>query len=241
MEINKVYNEDCLLTLSKTEDKFFDMTITSPPYNVKKTNGINGGSKYIGNEDDMTNEEYFSWLCRIIDELLRTNKKHIFFNIQMLSDNKEVIEELWYKYRKKLKDIIIWNKRQAIPNGGGVMASSFEFIFVFSNMAPHTRQFYDANIEGGFTNVITGKNAGQENEYSDIHKAVMPLYIPMHILQKFGHEGEIIYDPFGGTGTTGVAAVKKKMNWVLSEKSKIYIPVIETRIANAHNEKELFA
>src|SRR4029078_4815263 len=150
MEINKVYHEDCLLTLSKTEDKFFDMTITSPPYNVKNTNGLNGGSKYLGIKDDRTNDEYFSWLCRIIDELLRTNKKHIFFNIQMLSNNKDVVTELWYKYKHKLKDIIIWNKRQAIPNGGGVMASNFEFIFVISNMAPNTRQFYDANIEGGF-------------------------------------------------------------------------------------------
>jgi len=236
MEINKLHHADCLLTLSKTEDKFFDMTITSPPYNV----GGGSSEKYVGGyEDKRSDEEYFSWLCRIIDELLRTNKKHIFFNIQMLSNNKDVVMELMYKYKHNLKDIIIWNKRQGIPNGGGVMSSMFEFIFIFSNVTPRTRQFYDANIVGGFFNVINGRSAAHENNYSDIHKATMPLYIPMTILQKFGQEGEIIYDPFGGTGTTAVASIKSKRNWVLSEINPQYVKVINDRLNNVNNEKEL--
>jgi len=34
MEINKIYNENCLDTMAKMPDNFIDLTITSPPYNL---------------------------------------------------------------------------------------------------------------------------------------------------------------------------------------------------------------
>lgn len=235
MEINKIYLTDCLDLMSKMDDKFVDIIVTSPPYNVGEN------TKYVdGYKDDRTEEEYFSWMCRVIEEGLRVTKKHMFFNIQMLSHNRDVVMELWYKYKHRLKDIMIWVKHTAYPNGYGTMWSYYEFIFVFSNQAPHTRQFFDVNIKEGFSNVLQGKHAGAENKYSDIHKATFPIYIPRTLIHRFAQEGDLIFDPFSGTGTTAVAAIKEGCNYIGSEINPKYHEVSLKRIQNHDSVEELF-
>lgn len=241
MEVNKVYNEDCLVTMSKMANGFVDIVITSPPYNVGYNQMYGEDTKkYDTYNDKRTDEDYEKWLHNVIDELLRVTKKHIFFNIQMLGNNKNTVLKLMGKYSDKIKDIIIWNKKLAPPHiEHGIMNSKFEFIIIFSNQSPDKKKFYDAKFKGNFNNVIEGLNA-TKNEYADVHKATYPLYLPRTILTKFGEENEIIYDSFMGTGTTALASLMEKRNYIGSEIDETYFKLSTKRLNYFSQQKTLF-
>ena len=107
-----------------------------------------------------------------------------------------------------LKETIIWDKGRAEPAiRDGVLNSQFEFILVFCkdiNYA-NTRRFTGVNFKrGGLNNIWTiPKNRGK----SGYNRAAFPLELPVKIVKNFTKRGDLIIDPFMGTGTTGVACV----------------------------------
>tara|TARA_R100000306_G_scaffold62025_1_gene66662 strand:- start:1206 stop:1928 length:723 start_codon:yes stop_codon:yes gene_type:complete len=239
IELNKIHNEDCLETMAKMPDNFVDYTITSPPYNVGK-NGMQE-NKYSDYKDDLTKDDYLQWNINIINELLRITKNHIFYNIQMLGDNKISFLGLLGYYKEKIKDIIIW-KKKAIPHiEPGVLSSSFEFIIIFSNKNPEKKKFYDGNFSNKnvFSNLFEIKNS-HSNKYAKEHRAVYPLDLPRTFMQKFGIEGDIWYDCFMGSGTTAVASILEKRQFIGSEINNIYVELSDKRIKPYLSQKTLF-
>lgn len=225
--INKVIQGDCLKAMKEMPDKCVDLVITSPPYNVGKNNMSE--NKYRGG-DALSQEEYLRWTRNILNELLRVSHT-IFYNIQMLSDNKRSVLSIMGEYREKIKDIIIWNKSQVAPSiEPGVMNNKFEFIIIFSDDFPSKRKFQKGNFHGNFSNVIEGKSAAGENIFSDIHKATFPQYLPGTIIQKFSSEHDLILDPFLGIGTTAVAAKRLKRNFIGIEISNHYCQIARNRL-----------
>lgn len=247
LQCEVIYNEDCLITMSRMPDGFVDKILTSPPYNIgsRVSCGVNNAI-YIGDEDlyqdyddEQTDEYYEEWLNVFIDQCIRVTKDHVFMNIQMLSKNKEAVLRLMGKYHKNIKDIIIWNKSIAPPHiQAGCMNCAFEFIFIFSNQKPWQKKFDDGNFQGTFRNVIEGVNASQ-NEYKHLNKATFPLYLPRTILNMFGKKNELIYDPCMGTGTTAIAAVVEDRRWIGSELDKDQIDVALMRIQRECNKLKL--
>ena len=69
MELNKIYNEDCLITLSKMEDESVDLIVTSPPYNknhwiknkVRRSDDFIRKIEYSTYDDNLPHDEYVDW------------------------------------------------------------------------------------------------------------------------------------------------------------------------------------
>jgi DNA modification methylase len=70
------------------------------------------------------------------------------------------------------------------------------------------------------------------NEYSDIHKATFPVYLPENIIQNFTGRNAIVFDCFGGTGTTMIAAHKHDRVCHMMELDPKYCDVIIKRWCN---------
>jgi len=222
LELNKIYNMDCMEGMKQLEDNSIDLTITSPPYNLGKNNmNYRAKHKYLNNEDIIQN--YYSWLCERIDEMIRCSKL-VFFNIQMLANNKLDVLKIISKYKEDLKDIIIWGKTNPPPAMEvGVMTSCFEFIFIFAKENVDKRKFYNCNFRGTFNNlIITPVN---RNRYAKIHKAVFPEEIPDRIVSNFSKENELILDPFMGIGTTAVVSQRMNRRFIGFEISKEYCDI----------------
>lgn len=234
LELNKVYNIECLTFMKSLPNKYIDYIFTSPPYNIKKQIGSDNLYKVYG--DDLTPEEYFDWLSEVIDEGMRITKKHFFMNIQMLGKNKTVILGLFGKYKFLIKDLLIWKKKIVAPHiQPGVLNSGFEFIIVFSNDSPEKKVFTDANWrQGSQSNVIEGINASQ-NKFSELNKATFPLYLPRTFMTLFGKKLDIWYDPFNGTGTTGQAAAIEERYYLGTELDPEQCCVSETRVEDENN------
>jgi site-specific DNA-methyltransferase (adenine-specific)/modification methylase len=238
LELNKIYCESNLETMLRMQDKSVDYVLTSPPYNVGK-NGLNGeGKKYNGFND--ISSEYYQEQKTLISELLRITKKHIFYNTQMLANNKIDFLNLLGFFSDKIKDIIIWEKNPIPHIEAGIFNSAFEFIIIFSNDYPNKKKFYDANFKQGTqSNVFKIKNS-HSNPFSDVHKAIMPLDIPRYFMQNFGKEQDLWFDPYMGTGTTAVAAIMENKKFIGSEISQEYIDLANKRIEPYLTQQTLF-
>ena len=248
MEINKIYCENNLETMARMPDSFVDLVITSPPYNIGK-NRINGNFQtninYSEYDDNLNIDDYILQTTKWIDELLRITKYHIFWNIQEVTGNKGIIAFLMNHYKENIKEVFIWAKTNTPPSIVETMCGSgYEYIFCFSKDNPKSRKFNYCNFNNrlGGNNLchnvlINPVNSGKGNEG---HSFAFADWLPNFFINKFSKEGDIIYDPFIGSGTTAKSAHIYKRNWIGSEISQEYVDIANKRLEPYLKQKTLF-
>jgi site-specific DNA-methyltransferase (adenine-specific)/modification methylase len=141
------------------------------------------------------------------------------------------------EFSDQLKDIVIWDKGFGQPAmSPGVLNRQSELILIFENENAISRKFSKFNFERGTLSDIWNISRGKKIDKS--HGAVFPEMLVYTILDNFSNEGDVIYDPFMGSGTTAVVSQKMKRKWVGSELSPNYCELIQKRIDELG--KELF-
>ena len=228
---NSVILGDCLEFMKLMPDNSFSCVLTSPPYNFGNK-GMNGdGAKYEEYQDNLSQDEYFNWQKKVIEESMRVSDV-VFYNIQMLSNNKQALFRLIGNFYDKIKEVMVWDKITAEPAiADGVLNSQFEFVFVFSNKT-NNRRFYTFNAgRGTLTNVL--KVPKNVNNITDSHSAIFPLDLPTFFIKNFTNENDIVYDPFLGSGSTALAAKQLKRRFVGTDISESYCEIAEQRIKGA--------
>jgi len=244
LEINKIYHENCLDTLKKIDDNSIDLVITSPPYNMNLR--IRNGqycsrqivkefsTKYEGFDDNLQIDEYYNLHLSILKELLRTSKL-IFYNIQIVTGSKRAFFKIIGELNEFLKDIVIWDKGFAQPAmAERVLNRRIELILIFDSKNAISRQFENSYFKRGtFDDLWQIKRS---KKITNIHSAVFPEELVKIIIDNFSKIGDLVYDPFMGTGTTAVVAKKLKRNFIGSEIIKNYYDLSLKRIAELENE-----
>lgn len=233
MEVNKIYNESCLDTMKLMPDRFVDLSVTSPPYNFDAGSGL--GNKYNGLRDNRN--DYYEWSVSVITELLRVSKL-VCYNIQMVAGNKTALLKMIGYFSENIKEVIIWDKRSAEPAiNEKVLNSEFEFVFVMSRNGGG-RKIDEAQFDRGTASNIfrIGKHTGEHES----HSACFPVMLPGKLINYFSKENDLVYDPFMGLGTTAIACIKYKRNFIGSEISNEYCELAEKRIAPYLSQMTLF-
>lgn len=244
IEINKIYNENCLDTLKRIGNEKIDLVVTSPPYNMNLR--IRNGqycsrqivkefsTKYDGFDDNLPIDEFYKFHLEVLEELLRTSKV-IFYNIQIVTGSKRAFFKIIGKLSDYLKDIIIWDKGYAQPAmAPKVLNRRSELLLVFDSNNAISRQFEIANFERGTLDDVW--NIKRERKVVDSHSAVFPTKLVHTIIQNFSNEGDLVYDPFMGTGTTAIVAKKLRRNFIGSELTKQYFDIINERLEEVNYE-----
>ena len=243
MKLNKIYQEDCLSTLKKMKDDSIDMVITSPPYNMNLR--IRNGkycsrqivkeisTKYTEFSDNLPIDEYNKLHSDVLRELLRVSDL-IFYNIQIVTGSKRSIFKMIGEFADNLKDIIVWDKGYGQPAmQNQVLNRRTELILVFEKDYPISRQFRKRGkfARGKLDDIWEIK---RERSKGESHGAIFPQELVSTILENFSEEGDIIYDPFMGTGTTAVVAKTLKRKYIGSEISQKYIDIADERLKNSN-------
>jgi DNA modification methylase len=214
-----------------------DICFTSPPYNAGSLN-VKGQAtteaKYNSYDDNKSEQEYFEFI-RSNMEILLSVANEVFYNIGLVENNKRQIIRLQNEFINQFKDIIYWKKSTVAPHiQPGVVNNLVEFILCFGN---GKRKFENAQFsQGTYWNVIEGTNASG-NEYSDIHKATFPIYLPSNIVSNFTPENGSVIDCFGGTGTTLIACEQLDRVCYMMELDPKYVDVIIDRWEKFTGEK----
>jgi DNA modification methylase len=251
-EINKIYNEDCLVTMSKLNIKV-NAIITSPPYNIIRPSSTDRG--YDIYKDDKTNEQYIDWTLDIFkgyNKILNTNGV-VLYNMSYGTENtilmSLVIADLIRKSDFTLADIIVWKKQMATPNNvsHNKMTRIVEYIYVFCRKDEfHTFNCNKKKLKEGKTgqaiyenvfNFITAKN---NDNSTDLNKATYSTELVRKLLLMYSKENDIIYDSFMGTGTTANACIIENRNYIGSEISTEQCLFAEKRIKLNNAQKKLF-
>jgi len=241
---------DCMDYMREQPDKAFDICITSPPYNMNlRTNANNDGytkryisvekstsTKYKNNGDRLTMEEYKNFLVDFIEQTTRISNL-VFINIQQVTGNKPALYKAIGHHADKLKETIIWDKKNSNPAiQDGVLNSLFEFIFVFGGNN-FTRKFENSNFGRGEVDNIWRINPASQNKNN---KASFPIEIPQKILHLFTSPGDRLIDPCLGTGTTAIAAHYFGVDFVGIEIDEDYYNAACKRFDDETAQKAMF-
>lgn len=216
---DKIYNIDCLEGFSDMKDDSITHIVTSPPYN-RKHSGPKGSKsdKYKYNTDNI--ENYYEWLCSVIDECLRVTSGYVFFNIMKNYYNKKDVFKLIGNYSDKIQELIIWEKTNPLPASGKSITNAYEFFIVFGDKPLKSNTTYTKNI------ITTSVNSKTTKE----HKAIMKQEVCDWVINKFTTEGDLILDPFMGAGTTAISCINNNRGYIGFEISEEYVALSEKRI-----------
>jgi len=236
--LNKILNENCLVTLRKIPDGFIQAVITSPPYDDLRD--------YQGYEFDFEG---------IASELVRTLKPGGVI-VWIVGDATKNGSESGTSFRQalhfielglNLHDTMIYEKNSpsypARANGNRY-TQIFEYMFVFSKGKPKARLICDKPNKWAGHKDFSGKLKNPVPEFSPRnniwkyttsfngvkHPAPFPERLVQDHILTWTDEGDLVYDPFMGSGTTAKMAILNDRDFLGSEVSKDYCQIAEKRI-----------
>lgn len=261
MELNKIYNESNLDTMSRMPDGFIDLTVTSPPYdNLRDYKGYSFPFEDIAKELFRVTKEggVVVWVVgdATIDcsESLTSFKQALFFR------------EVGFN----LHDTMIYQKDSfAFPDTVRYY-QTFEYMFVLSKGRPKSVNLIQVNTTHFNNSSSTKRKANGELEKvkyktgnptrnrenvwkygvgngkstSDSiafkHPATFPEQLAADHIYSWSSEGDIVYDPFSGSGTTVKMAHILNRKWIGSEISAEYTEIANKRILPYLQQQSLF-
>lgn len=256
METNKIYNENCLDTMAKMKDNFIDLTVTSPPYdNLREYNGYSFDFEDIAKELYRVTKEGGIIVWVVGDETKKFNESGTSFK-----------QALYFKeLGLNLLDTMIYYKQNYAPAYPTLRryANQFEYMFIFSKGRPNTfnpiqktkvrnkkEKVAYRQKDGSLKRKV--KEKGRETkDASNVwsfavggnitgHPAVFPEELVRDHIYTWSNEGDLIYDPFMGSGTTAKMAHLWKRNWLGSELSKEYLEDANRRLEPFLMQQSLF-
>lgn len=235
MEKNKIYNEDCLDTMAKMPDNFIDLTITSPPYNLgeKHHTGNNKFEAYDVYSDNLPEADYQELQIQVLNELYRINKEGCSLMYNHKNRLKGGFQITPYEWLLKTK----WNIKQELVWFNG--SQNFDKCRFY----PMTERIYwlSKGKDTNFFNVINQHDLIKDNAMgiSGKHKRAFPLVLAQRFAMCFAG-AKLIYDPYMGSGTTAIAAIKEGRDYIGSEISPEYTKLANNRIAIELSQTKLF-
>ena len=256
MDLNKIWNESNEITMKEhIDEKSIDLILTSPFYNstdgnrgiLSKQNSKNYAScRYDEFNDNMSDEEYIEYTLRLFkgfDKLLKENGC-VLYNLSYGTNNPNlmfrVINEIICKSDFSIADCIVWKKKSALPNNvsSNRLTRITEFVFVFARKNEINTFFMNKKIvsysntgQKYYENVFNFIIADNNDETCPFNKATYSTDLCIKLLKLYAPENAIVYDPFMGSGTTGLACKKLKLNYIGSEISKKQVEWAENRIS----------
>jgi len=252
MTEQKIIQGDCLVEMMKMADGCIDLTVTSPPYdNLRDYKGYTFDFEGIARQLYRVTKEGGVVVWIMADETLGGNESGTSFKQSLF------FKECGFN----LHDTMIWNKGTSPFQHNNRYISCFEYMFVFSKGAPKTtnlikdrkNKYGGSNITGterqmdGSTKQRSGVQKNKKvKEYGarlniwevvpvkanrTNHPAVFPEALARDHILSWSNEGDIVLDPFLGSGTTAKMAHNLKRNYIGIDISEEYCEIARKRIA----------
>jgi len=242
LEINKIYNMDCIEGMKHLGDNSIDFIITDPPYGIsnknnlcKKGNKIVNTNDYFGHFDDFNcKASYIEFINPVLDQLVRVIKDGGCIVIFL---GKEYINHVHYYLASKgmlLKTYISIVKNNPLPlMNRTTLRSGFELgllmskgkVKTFNKLKPNKMINYD----------IYNIGLKETNHPNEKPKQIIKKYISI-----FSNKNDIVLDAFMGSGTTAVACKELQRNFIGFEISKEYCDIANQRLEKWKGQERLF-
>lgn len=231
--LNKIICGDCIKVMQEMPQESVDLVVTSPPYNLKNSTGngmkdgrggkwsnaelINGYSHY---DDCMPHDDYVQWQKDCLSEMMRVLKNDgaIFYNHKwrvqggLLQDRNDIVEDF------PVRQIIIWQRKGGINFNPGYFLPTYEVIYLIAK--PDFKLAPKANAHGDIWEFT--------QEMNNPHPAPFPVHLIERIISST--TADVVLDPFMGSGTTAIAALRHERDYIGIDISPDYCEMAEERI-----------
>lgn len=240
-EQNTVLQGDCLEILSKINEPFADLIFADPPYNI--------GYGYDHYDDSKNQELYIEWTRKWMTACAKVLKPTGSFWITIGAEYAADVRIIARELGLEMRNWIIWHYsfgQNATNKFSRSHAHIFYFIkdpenFVFNDQAVRTfsdreRIYKDkrAKLIGRMPYDVWSefpRICGSFAERQGWHPCQMPESILARILRVCSNPGQLIFDPFAGSGTTLAVAKRFSRNYFGCELSANYVSGIADRLA----------
>ena len=241
-----ITNEDNMELMARYSDNYFDLVVTSPPYdNLRNYNSIINDKIFIELYRILKIGGFICW--NVFDE----KKKGYSCNsmkqaLKFISAGFNLHQYLIYE-----KNSVAFNAKKH----GNLYTNIFEFVFIFCKGSPNKvnliidkknkyagESSYDKKVKcvadySPRTNIW--KYTTSQNDKTN-HPAVMPEKLARDLIYSYSNENDIVLDPYMGSGTTAKMCHNLKRNFVGCELDKEYFDKAMQRINNHINQQNLF-
>ena len=253
MEINKIYNENCLDTMARMPNNFIDLTVTSPPYdNLRAYNGYSFDFEAVAKELYRVTKEGGVVVWIVGDATIKGSETGTSFR-----------QALYFKdIGFNIHDTMIWRKTNPVPQFPTIKryTSDFEYMFILTKGQPKTFNAIETatktagrkinrNTRSAFSDqsadrprdvITTTKATKRLTNTWDIgvgsrnkeHPAIFPEQLVNDHIISWSNEGDTVLDPMAGSGTTLKMAKKNNRKYIGIEISQEYIDIINKRLSD---------
>lgn len=240
--VNELILGDTLEVLKKIDSEYFDLGITSPPYNKKNVQGkIIKKVEYDLYDDNLPEELYQQNQIDVLNEIFRVTKPDgsFFYNHKCRWFDGEMIHPITWlsKTNWKIKQEIIWNRKITGNLRGWRFWQTDERIYWLYKPG---KSKIGKELLPKHANATGIWNIMPENKNS--HPAPFPLEIPIRIIYSIFDEekDKIVLDPYCGSGTSIIAASLFQCRWVGIDISETYIDMAKERLKSLDDYSDIY-
>ncbi len=234
--------------MEEIPDNSLHLMITSPPYNVTK--------EY---DEDLSLSEYLEMLENVFSETYRVLVKggRACINIANLGRKpyiplSDFISKIMNEIGFNMRGEIIWNK----GSGAGTSMAWGSWQSASNPVLRDVHEYIQIYSKGDYKRAIKNKkntikkeqfmewtksvwNMNPESAKKVGHPAPFPEELPYRLIQLYSFKDDIILDPFMGSGTTAVAAIKSERNYIGYDTNSEYIKTAEKRLEPLKTQTKL--
>jgi len=246
LPVNSILHGDCIEILQSLPENSVDLIFADPPYNLQlqkdlyrpnmtKVDAVNDGwDKFDGfTEYDIFTREWLSASRRVLKETGTIWVIGTYHNIYRVGS---ILQDLDFWI---LNDVV-WIKNNPMPNFRGVRFTNAHETMIWAQKKQGVRYTFnyksmkalndDLQMRSDWNlNLATGKQRVRSNG-TKAHSTQKPEALLYRILMASSNPGDVVLDPFFGSGTTGAVAKKLGRNWIGIEREKKYVRLAQKRI-----------
>ena len=242
--MNKIYNQDCIDGMKAIPDGKIDLVVTDPPFAInfkaKKANYNRTASRVLSGYNEITKENYYeftlNWMSQCFRILKESGGMYVFSGWNNLADILNAIEEIGFI----TVNHIIWKYQFGVVTSRKFVTSHYHCLYICKN--DKKRKFFpyerfskeEKNNQGRSLHYKDKEDVWEiKREYwtgDEKTPTKLPAEIIKKILQYSSEEGDLVFDPFLGSGQTAVVSKLLKRNYIGFEIVKEYFDFISKRL-----------
>ncbi|MFD1403709.1 DNA-methyltransferase [Robinsoniella peoriensis] len=231
-----LYNKNCMDAMRKIESKSIDLVLTDPPYNLglfmqnRATNLKAMRENFFGAAgwDDLEFDEWEKDMDSFFEELARVIKERGSVIMFMSIIKVETIIRLAEKHGFYYKTTGIWHKRNPMPRNMNLHFINSTEAWIYFTYKKHTGTYNNDGkaIHDFFETSVTPSG---EKKYGK-HPTQKPVQLLENFVELLTNENDTVFDPFCGSGSSGVAALLHGRKFIGSEISEEYCRITTERL-----------
>jgi len=254
LPLNQIIQGDCILAMNSLPAASIDLVFADPPYNLQLQNELHrpNMTKVDAVDDQWDKFESFevydeftrAWLSSCKRVLKKSGTIWVIGSYHNIFRVGTIMQDLGFWM---LNDVV-WIKTNPMPNFRGVRFTNAHETLIWASTGQGARYTFNHQAMKGLNEdkqmrsdwwivpLATGSERLRDENGDKAHSTQKPEALLYRVILASSNPGDVVLDPFMGSGTTGVVAKRLHRRWIGIEKEESYIRLANKRISAVQPE-----